>query len=307
MSVISPAPSGGRGELILQPNYFTSSIFVQALRDDITSLIHAYHDQYTKTQPADPFALFKTIWTSQGWKWLHFMIFDDRTRESFLNVALPDSLTASHLQPLVPCASRIVSVLLQDNIFFISPHSDVGPLNPRDLPRETFVDEGTVLPVDPNAPKKKGRPTRRDKAKKARMALDILDRWLDDAPVPLPGFSAASLLPPLEGASSPDHPLAPTLTRYHAEKIQLLDSIDAQSDSFLEAGMAVDKANQFVLGRLKAAEGLFAVDGVTAAKGGEPVGVTRVERAVNEFGGTNAAGRKGGALNLLEGAGKTKT
>lgn len=86
MSIVAPAPSASRGEIILQPTYFTSSIFVRALRDDITTLILTYHEQYTKTQPTQPFTLFKTLWSFQGWKWIHFMVFDSRTRSTFLNV-----------------------------------------------------------------------------------------------------------------------------------------------------------------------------------------------------------------------------
>jgi hypothetical protein len=200
-------------------------------------------------------------------------------------------------------------MLLKDNVFFITPRSDLGPLNPRDIPREIFVDEKTILPLDPNAPKKKGRPNKRDKAKKARLALDNLDRWLEETPGPLPTLSASSLSPPLEGLPGLDHPPASTLRRYQTEKTHILDSIDAQSESTalsLHAGMTVDKANQFVLERLKAAEGLFSLD-TTPAKDEEPAGVARVERAVKEFGDGKALGRKGGALNLLEGAGKSQT
>ncbi|KAF8078776.1 hypothetical protein FPV67DRAFT_1663466 [Lyophyllum atratum] len=358
MSVVAPAPSGSRGEVILQPKYFTTSVFVSAVRDDITTLIHTYHEQYTNSQPSQPFSLFKSLWSSRGWKWMHFMVFDDRTRETFLNVvlrlflermvkteapytraialfglytffytqpkgtapplyhishipiqldhyaslkALPSALNASHLQPLLPSVSYIISVLLKDQVFFVTASSDVSPLNPRELPREIFVDEKNVSPLDPNAPKKKGRPTKRDKAKKARLALDHLDRWLGHIPGPLPTLS-----PPVECTPALDHPLALTLQRYQAEKQQILSSVEAQPETTtlsLHAGMAVEKANQFVLERLKAAEGLFSVDALSA-QGHEPAGVARVERAVKEFGDAKALGRKGGTLSLLEGAGK---
>ena len=35
-----------------------------------------------------PFALFKQLWSSQGWCWFHFKVFDGRARESFLSVVL---------------------------------------------------------------------------------------------------------------------------------------------------------------------------------------------------------------------------
>lgn len=86
--MITAAPSASRGEIVLQPTYFTSSIFVNALRDDINSLVLIYYHQYTNTRPANPFSLFKALWSSQGWKWMHFKVFDNRARESFLNVTL---------------------------------------------------------------------------------------------------------------------------------------------------------------------------------------------------------------------------
>ncbi|GLB35996.1 hypothetical protein LshimejAT787_0302840 [Lyophyllum shimeji] len=365
MSVVAPAPSGGRGEVILQPNYFTSSIFVSAVRDDIATLIHTYYEQYANSQPTEPFSLFKSLWSAQGWKWMHFMVLDDRTRETFLNVvlrlflervveieapanrvvalfglytffytqpkgtapplysvthipipsdqfacfkALPNALNASHLQPLLPSVSYIKSVLLKDHVFFITPHSDLGPLNPRNIPREIFVDEKSILPLDPNAPKKKGRPTKRDKAKKARLALDNLDKWLEATSAPLPTLSGAPSSPTSEEIPV-HHPLASSLKLYQTEKSRILDSLDTPSSSStlsLHAGMTVEKANQFVLDRLKAAEGLFALD-TFLAKGDEPAGVARVERAVRELGVAKTSGRSGGALNLLEGAGKSQT
>ena len=87
MSTI-PAPSASRGEVVLQPAYFTSSIFVNALRDDISTLILTYYEQYINTRPVRPFSHFKTLWSSLGWKWIHFLVFDHRARESFLNVTL---------------------------------------------------------------------------------------------------------------------------------------------------------------------------------------------------------------------------
>ena len=86
MSTICPAPSASRGEVILQPTYFTSSIFVKALRQDINNLLITYVEQFSNTQTPQPFALFKTTWCSQGWQWMHFMVFDNRARESFLDV-----------------------------------------------------------------------------------------------------------------------------------------------------------------------------------------------------------------------------
>jgi hypothetical protein len=84
--LMSAAPSSTRGEITLQPSYFTSSLFVHHLRDDVLHLIQAFHDQYYQTRPTQPFALFKEIWNAQGWQWIHLKVFDGRAREAFLNV-----------------------------------------------------------------------------------------------------------------------------------------------------------------------------------------------------------------------------
>ena len=82
------APSTSRGELILQPNYFTSSVYVKALRHDISILILRYHETYSQSASSTPFSLFKSLWLSQGWNWLHFKVFDDRSRQTFLDITL---------------------------------------------------------------------------------------------------------------------------------------------------------------------------------------------------------------------------
>jgi hypothetical protein len=87
LAAVLQMASVNRGNVVLQPTYFTSSVYVKALRDDITTLVHNFHEQY-KEDNTKPFALFKTLWNAQGWKWMHFKVFDDRTRETFLNVTV---------------------------------------------------------------------------------------------------------------------------------------------------------------------------------------------------------------------------
>lgn len=82
MSLV-PSPSTGRGEIILQPAYFTSSAFVEAARADVERLVQDYSRQYARTAP---FALFKDIWQGQGWTWIQFKVFDTRSRAAFLKV-----------------------------------------------------------------------------------------------------------------------------------------------------------------------------------------------------------------------------
>jgi hypothetical protein len=85
---VTPAPSASRGEPTLQPAYFTSSLFVHPLREDILALIHLFLDQYTQRYLERPYALFKEIWCSQGWHWFHFKVLDARSRDAFLNVTM---------------------------------------------------------------------------------------------------------------------------------------------------------------------------------------------------------------------------
>ncbi|KAF9462096.1 hypothetical protein BDZ94DRAFT_1309924 [Collybia nuda] len=350
MSIVTPAPSASRGEVILQPIYFTSSLFVTALRDDITNLILAYHDQYTKTQPTQPFTLFKSLWSSQGWKWIHFMVFDSRTRPTFLDVvmrlflermvkteapysravalfglytffytqplntapplqsiahipiqldhyvsfkSLPNFFIADHLLPLRPAVSHIISTFLADRIFFVVPPSEFGALQPRDLPREIFVDETTVLPTELNAPKKRGRPTRRDKVKKAAAALNVLNEWLEAAPeTATTGFS-------------PRIPTKHTLDHYKSQKSDMLDAIYASPATPGERS-SIEQANIFVLDRLKAAEELVSIDVFTAStERNLNAGLARAERATDAH--DTYTEKRGGILSLLEGAGIMQT
>ena len=82
----SPAPSAVRGDITLQPSYFTSSLYVNPLREDISDLISAFSQKYKEEKPTQPFACFKEIWKEQGWSWLHFKVFDSRARHSFISV-----------------------------------------------------------------------------------------------------------------------------------------------------------------------------------------------------------------------------
>jgi hypothetical protein len=87
MSVI-PGPSASRGEITLQPTYFTSSLYVNPCRQDFAALIQKFTEKYLETSPKLPFALFKSVWSELGWSWLHFKVFDARARDSFLHVTL---------------------------------------------------------------------------------------------------------------------------------------------------------------------------------------------------------------------------
>ncbi|KAJ6515469.1 hypothetical protein C8R45DRAFT_956629 [Mycena sanguinolenta] len=260
-----------RGNVILQPSYFTSSVYVGALRDDITTLVHNFHEQY-KQDNTKPFTLFKTLWNAQGWKWIHFKVFDSRTRETFLNVtvrlflermvkteapftrtvalfalytffntqpsgsapplrglshipipidhytsliAMPNTLTTPYLVPLQPFASFVVSSLVNQKAFQLLPSSDLGALNPRDVPREIYVEEGLI---DSNQPQRKGYQSKRGKIIKARTALDTVARWLEQSPSAGPRT---------------------TLSQYEEQKARLLVEIGPEDPGLQEAGQGV--------------------------------------------------------------------
>jgi len=85
---LAPAPSASRGDVVLQPSYFTSSVYVKALRDDISTLILRYHEVHSQPQSLGHFARFKSIWLRMGWHWLQFKVFDHRSRQTFLDVTM---------------------------------------------------------------------------------------------------------------------------------------------------------------------------------------------------------------------------
>jgi hypothetical protein len=85
----APSSSAKKGEVVLQPAFFTSSLFVQPLRDDISALALAFADAWAcSTEQCRPFALFKEIWNGFGWPWLHLKTLEDRSRDRFLQVVM---------------------------------------------------------------------------------------------------------------------------------------------------------------------------------------------------------------------------
>ncbi|KAJ7706349.1 hypothetical protein B0H17DRAFT_1036850 [Mycena rosella] len=261
-----------RGNVVLQPTYFTSSVYIKALREDITTLVHNFHEQY-KEDSTKPFALFKSLWNAQGWKWMHFKVFDSRARDTFLSVTfrlflermvkteapftrtvalfalytffntqptgsaptlrglshipipidhyttligLPGMLSSAYLAPLQPYVSYVVSALVNAQAFYLLPSSELGAQNPRDLPREIFVEEGLI---DSNQPQGKGHQSKRDKVIKARTALDAVGRWLAQTPS--------------------DTGTGPTLSQYKAQKAQLLKEMGGETDGLEEASEGV--------------------------------------------------------------------
>ncbi|EKM61133.1 uncharacterized protein PHACADRAFT_83686 [Phanerochaete carnosa HHB-10118-sp] len=357
----SPAPSVARGEILLQPSYFTSSLFVDPVREDIAQLVQIFAQAFLQPAQQDdqqaaegPFAFFKAIWKDSGWTWFHFKVLDGRARETFIRIVLrcfseyfvesvnplaqtialfgmytffmmqpstsapslytlkhiplpldvyktllelPSNLSTPQLLPLQPYATHLLETLLTAQAFHILPSSSLRAQNPSDIPRERFVEDGTEAPTG-SAVKKKGRPSRRDKARKAKDAAAALDRWLDKNTV---GGSSTST-PSKTTHTLISHPPAASRAIYTMEKTQLLNVIDTPGDN-LPTREALIRANDAVLTRLRKIDEMAAERGLeVGGEGGEKTGLARVDRAVKELKGGHA-GSRGGILNLLEGAG----
>ena len=96
-SLLSSIFSVTRGINTVQPSYFTSSLFVNALREDFEILCKVYKEEHVVTQDKSPFILFKSLWVSKGWNWLHMKVLDARGRISFLSVVCRIFLGVLHL------------------------------------------------------------------------------------------------------------------------------------------------------------------------------------------------------------------
>ena len=86
---------------------------------------------------------------------------------------MADTLTSPQFIALRPYVQHILSSLQKDEVFLILPKHDLGAMDPRDLPREIYAEDGIVF--SDLLQRKRGRPARKDKGKKARLALDDLE------------------------------------------------------------------------------------------------------------------------------------
>ncbi|KXN83873.1 hypothetical protein AN958_00953 [Leucoagaricus sp. SymC.cos] len=333
----APSPSAGRGDVVIQPAFFTSGLYVQPLRDDVSTLTEQFREQYSQRDPVvSPFSIFKLLWRSEGWKWFHFKVFDDRARETFILVTtrifleqlmeedpvaqvvgLFSAYTFHYTQPedtapslrrvnhipipigasvllstpaLVPLREPVLyiaSTMVNDQVFYILPSSDLGPENPRYLPREVLVGDSTPEP-DPEAPKKKGRPTWREKARRAQTALNNLNDWLDTtSESPTATVTSESPIPQED------------LVQYQSDKAELIAALGNASGK-----EAVEMTNAIILNRLREAQAIQnETDGQGSVEHHKFGGVERVERAVLALDGVNG---QGGVLGLLEGAGEAE-
>ncbi|KAH9937044.1 uncharacterized protein B0H18DRAFT_1081338 [Fomitopsis serialis] len=357
-------PSAVRGDITLQPSYFTSSLY------------------YVETwPPTQPFALFKRLWSDQGWCWLHLKVLDARARETFVNVTerlfierladgepllarvvvlfalyafhlsqptaqnppvhsvghiaipldiynalllLPSSLTDPELLPLQPYAIYVLKTLEDAKAFHILPQAGLRPYTPSVLPRELFVTEeqesaimaalggSASTPGASGVSKKKGRPSRRDKQKKAKDALAALEKYLEKNTTTLaleatPTSQSAAADRPHTTHRMVAHPPSTTREQYRLHKVEALEWLDANDEPTrdVNAGReALQRANEAVLARLKMIDEMAAEQGLeVGGEGGEKTGLARVERAVHELLSSGSSTGSVGILGLLEGAG----
>jgi len=140
---------------------------------------------------------------------------------------LPSLLTTNDLLPLRPYAATILCTLLKDDVFYILPHAALFPDNPRKLPREQVIDDASDLLSLETGKRKRGRPSKQDKARRNNAILAKLERWSDLAPS------------------------QETEEGYREKKLMLLESLLPTE----EGRRAVKRASTAVLERLKEVAG----------------------------------------------------
>jgi hypothetical protein len=250
-------------------------------------------------------------------------------------MAFPNTLTTEHLSPLRPHVSYVLSTLVESQVFYILPSSQLHPHNPRELPREIFFQAGydTAAPTYEQSanetlrlserPKKKGRPSKRDKLQKAKDALKNLEKWLEKTNYVHPSPSASEAAGSTSATTHVllSHPPTSTRYNYQAQKSSLLQTLASHPHPFNFPGSAsastttatdgqkvLELANKAMVARLRRIDQMAAEKGLeVGGEGGERTGLERVERAAAELGSGGELGRRGGILGLLEGGGMGST
>lgn len=249
---------------------------------------------------------------------------------------MPQALIGPDLLPLKPYASFVLSALVKARAFHILPCSELRPYAPSVLPREIFVEDGQQAAVlaalagesseskTSRPPKKKGRPSKREKMKKAREACVSLEKYLDKNTVtllPEPTWpehpTAGSSVTALDTTKTTHilvaHPPTTTRDNYRSQKAQLLDVLVNHTPATAAAShisehsggrQMIERANEAVLARLQMIDEIAAERGLeVGGEGGEKTGLARVQRAVRNLYASGNDDQRGGILGLLEGAG----
>lgn len=80
----------------LQPAYFTSTLFVEAARRDVTDLLERFSTALDVDAPERPaFGIFKDVWRAQGWPLAHLLVTEAPTRDAYLRTILRSFLGQS--------------------------------------------------------------------------------------------------------------------------------------------------------------------------------------------------------------------
>ncbi|KAF8349746.1 hypothetical protein F5887DRAFT_877726 [Amanita rubescens] len=124
-----------------------------------------------------------------------------------------------------PTRRLVLCTLLKDDVFYILPPAALCPDNPRELPREQVIDDASD-PLE-TGKRKRGRPSKQDKARRNNAIVARLERWSDLAPS------------------------QETQERYKEKKLTLLESLLPTE----QGRMAVQHASTAVLERLKEVAG----------------------------------------------------
>ncbi|KAL5533999.1 hypothetical protein ACEPAG_459 [Sanghuangporus baumii] len=147
---VAPSSGASRGEVAIQPAYFTSSLFVDALRADVRELerifSRTYHAQLDElvdsnganTKTLKPFILFKQLWLHLGWQWLHLKVLEPRARETFLNTVLRVFLECT--EPTASSTMRAVGLFSLYAFYMSQPSTSI--------PKKLQSAHGIPIPVD---------------------------------------------------------------------------------------------------------------------------------------------------------------
>lgn len=138
----APTQSAARGEITLQPSYFTSSLYVDPLREDVSDLIDRFAAQYAQSS-SQPFTLFKSVWNELGWCWIHFRVFDPRARDSFINVT--ERLFVGVLGRLLPPFRILMFTLRAHRRDRRTPYKNCMPLCTLYVPLNATFGNGTCI------------------------------------------------------------------------------------------------------------------------------------------------------------------
>jgi hypothetical protein len=174
--------------------------------------------------------------------------------------------------------THVLSRLVNSEAFYILPSPDLKLCK---LPREIFVpdregEEEAAGDVSATA-RKRGRPSRRDRQKRANQAAAALETWLrreQDCP----------------GSDTPEHhgddrnqvlaPISFSRDAYLVQKRVMLDVLTSDGSG----REALRTANEAVLRRLREIDEMAASQGLeVGGEGGEKTGLARIEKVVGEM------------------------